>query len=53
MSRNRLTKEEMKCFILKQKHSLYQEDITFSSDPKSLTHKYLNQILEKLDEFSN
>jgi hypothetical protein len=51
MSRNKITKDEIKCYVLKQKHLLNQENISYTSDPKSLANKYLNNILEKLNEF--
>ena len=51
MPRNNLTKEEMKYLVLKQKNLLNQEDIYYTSDPKSLANKYLNNILDKLEEY--
>lgn len=51
MSRNKLTKDEIKCYVLELKSELYNESINYSSDPKSLAHKYLNAILDKLNEY--
>ena len=49
MPRNELTKDEIKCHVLKLKdelyHSGYSDGITF------LAHEYLNKVLDKLDEY--
>jgi len=49
MPRGHITKEIIKCEILKIKHELDNEGWT--SDPKSLAHKYLNRVLDKIDEY--
>ena len=50
MPRNELTKEEMKCEVLKLKkklqHEHYSEGIQFLAD------KYLNAVLDKIDEYA-
>jgi hypothetical protein len=52
MPRNNLTKDEIKCFVLKLKHKLYEEQLTeYTTDPKQIAHRYLNQVLDKIDEF--
>jgi hypothetical protein len=51
MPRNQLTKDEIKIYALKLKHELYCEDVTYTSDPKSLAHKYLNKLLDKIEEY--
>lgn len=51
MSRNTLTKEEIKNYVIKLKNRLHNEDFSYTSDPKSLAHKYLNQVLDRIDEF--
>ena len=33
------------------KHELYEENIGYTSDPKGLAHKYLNKVLEKIEEY--
>jgi hypothetical protein len=40
----------MKCEILKIKAELDKEGWT--SDPKSLAHKYLNRVLDKIEEYA-
>ena len=49
MPRNELTKDEIKCHVLKLKdelyHEPYTEGITF------LAHQYLNRVLDKIDEY--
>jgi len=49
MPRNELTKEEMKCEVLKLKkrlqHEPYSEGIRFLAD------KYLNAVLDKIEEY--
>ena len=52
MPRGLLTKEEMKCQVLKLKQKLQTEDATYTSDPKALASKYLNMILDKIDEYA-
>lgn len=50
MPRGNLTKDEMKCIILKQKLKLDLEPY-YTSDPKSIAHKHLNFLLDRLEEF--
>jgi hypothetical protein len=45
MPRNKLTKDEIHCFVLKQKSKLFKDDTRYSSDPRVLADKYLNEIL--------
>ena len=51
MPRNELTKEEIQCHVEKLKDQLYKEQIGYTSDPKGLAHKYLNQVLDKIQEY--
>ena len=52
MPKNQLTKDELKCWVLKLKQSLYEEKITqYTADPKTLANLYLNKVLEKINEF--
>lgn len=51
MPRNYLTKNEFKAFVLEQKNKLESEHIHYSSDPKSLANKYLNIVLDRLEEY--
>ena len=49
MPRGQLTKDIIKCEIIKIKTQLDQEE--WSSDPKGLAHKYLNKVLDKIEEY--
>lgn len=51
MPRGQLTKDIIKCDILKIKNELYYENVSWTSDPKAIAHKYLNKILDKIDEY--
>jgi len=49
MPKNSLNRDEIKCRVLKLKNELYNE-----SEPvmyKELAHKYLNRVLDILDEY--
>ena len=51
MPKNLMPKDEFKCRLLKLKHELYEEN-----EPvvyKDLAHKYLNKVLDILDEYRN
>jgi len=49
MPRNQVTKEEMKCHVLKLKYEV-DHDTAYPGE-KDIAHKYLNKVLDKLDEF--
>ena len=49
MPRNQLNKDEIKCFVLKLKDELYREKYT--EGMTFITHKYLDKILSKIDEY--
>jgi hypothetical protein len=51
MPRNYLTKDEMRVHLEKFKTELYKEEMTWTSDPKALAHKYLNKVLDKIGEY--
>jgi hypothetical protein len=52
MSKNKITKDEIQCYILKLKNDLYQEQLSeYTSDPKQIANKYLNKVLDKVQEF--
>jgi len=50
MPRGQLTKDIIKYEIIKIKTQLDQEE--WSLDPKGLAHKYLNKVLDKLNEYA-
>jgi len=53
MPRGHLTKEIIKYEILKLKSNLDKEWMDKSGyDPKWLAHRYLNKVLEKIEEFN-
>jgi hypothetical protein len=49
MPRNELTKDEIKCHVLKLKDELYHE--SYSEGITFLAHQYLNRVLDKIDEY--
>jgi hypothetical protein len=49
MSKNQLTKDEMKVRVLKLKHQLENEKASWQE--KKLGHKYLNDLIDILDEY--
>jgi hypothetical protein len=51
MSKNQLTKEEFKVRVLELKNNLYNEHIRPEMDMKGLAHKYLNEVLDIIDEY--
>jgi len=52
MPRGQLTKDEMKSQVLKLKQKLQNEQIGYTSDPKSLADQYLNMVLDKINEYA-
>ena len=51
MSHNQLTRDEIKCHVLKLKHQVDQEPKTVWQGEKDLAHKYLNKVLDKIEEY--
>jgi hypothetical protein len=49
MPKNQLTKDELKVRILKLKNKLHQDSPSW--DSKGLAHKYLNEVLDIIDEY--
>jgi hypothetical protein len=49
MPRNQLTKDEIKCHVLKLKDELYHEK--YSEGISFLAHTYLNKVLDKIEEY--
>jgi hypothetical protein len=50
MPRGQLTKEIIKNEVLKIKEEL-SRDSYWTSDPRGLVQKYLNKVLDKIDEY--
>ena len=51
MSKNKITAEEIKVRVLKLKNQLYLEHVRHDMDMKGLAHKYLNAVLDIVDEY--
>jgi hypothetical protein len=52
MPRGQLTKDTIKCEVLKIKRDLDNEWMNKSGyDPKLLAHQYLNKVLDKIEEY--
>jgi len=51
MPKNQLDKDELKVRVLKLKDRLYKEHIRHDMDMKGLAHKYLNEVLDIIDEY--
>ena len=49
MAKNQITKEEIKVRVLKLKNELYKDSPTW--DSKGLANKYLNAVLDIIDEY--
>ena len=49
MPRNELTKDEIKCYVLKLKDELYYE--TYTDGITFLAHRYLDKVLDKIEEY--
>jgi hypothetical protein len=50
MPKNQIDKEEIKIRVIKLKNKLSNES-QYSSDPKALANKYLNEVLDIIDEY--
>ena len=48
MSKNQITKEDIKVCVEKLKTQLYNDQI---SEGKELAHKYLNRVLDEISEY--
>lgn len=51
MPRNSLTKEELKVRVLSLKNDLYNDHVRHDIDMKGLAHKYLNRVLDIIEEY--
>jgi hypothetical protein len=51
MPRNQISKQEIKTRVLELKHQLYLDHIRHDMDMKGLAHKYLNQVIDIIDEY--
>ncbi len=51
MPKNQISKEELKARVLTLKDKLYKDHIRTEMDMKGLAHKYLNEVLDIIDEY--
>lgn len=51
MSRNSVTKVDLVPFLHKLKHQLYAEEHNYGPNERDLAHRYLNKVLDKLEEY--
>jgi hypothetical protein len=49
MSKNQITKDELKVRMLKLKEKLYNDQL--SIDTKEIINKYLNEVINIIDEY--
>jgi len=51
MPRNQISKEEIKTRVLELKNKLYMDHIRPDMDMKGLAHKYLNEVIDMINEY--
>ena len=51
MPKNQLNKDELVCHILKLKTAVDEEPKTVWQGEKDLAHKYLNRVLNRIQEY--
>ena len=51
MAKNQITKDELKVRVLKLKDKHHKDHIRPEMDMKGLAHKYLNEVLDIIDEY--
>lgn len=51
MPRNQISKEEIKTRVLQLKNKLYAEHVRPNIDMKGLAHKYLNEVIDMINEY--
>ena len=51
MPRGQLTKDIMRTEVLKIKNQLDKDEFSWSGNPKEVAHKYLNKVLDKIEEY--
>ena len=51
MPKNQINKDELKVRVLKLKDKLYKDHIRSEMDMKGLANKYLNEVLDIIDEY--
>ena len=51
MPKNQLNKDELVCHVLKLKHEVDVESKAVWQKEKDLAHKYLNKVLDRIQEY--
>jgi len=51
MPKNQLNKDELTCHVLKLKHEVDTESKSVWQKEKDLAHKYLNRVLDRIQEY--
>jgi len=51
MPKNQLNKDELICQVLKLKHEVDTESKSVWQKEKDLAHKYLNRVLDRIQEY--
>ena len=51
MPKNQVEKEELKVRVMKLKHQVDMEDANVWQGEKDLAHKYLNKVLDIINEY--
>jgi hypothetical protein len=51
MPKNQLNKNELICHVLKLKHDVDSESKAVRQNEKDLAHKYLNRVLDRIQEY--
>jgi len=51
MSRNEISMMEFKTRVLKIKNELFWEEHQYGEEARDLAHKYLNLVLDAIDEY--
>tara|TARA_R100001463_G_scaffold29872_1_gene67968 strand:+ start:373 stop:534 length:162 start_codon:yes stop_codon:yes gene_type:complete len=51
MPKNQVTVQEFKTRVLRLKNELFWEEHQYGEEARALTHKYINMMLNILDEY--
>ena len=51
MPRNEISAMEFKTRVLKIKNELFWEEYQYGEEARGLAHKYLNMVLDAIDEY--
>jgi hypothetical protein len=51
MPRGQLTRDIIRAEVLKLKHELDCENFEWNGNSKEIAHKYLNKVLNKIEEY--